>query len=58
MIQRLEYLWQELRQMLANTKREVTKISGKCGITTEAETGGKREEGQSTCGNEMVSVSV
>ncbi|XP_075805582.1 retinoic acid early-inducible protein 1-alpha-like [Microtus pennsylvanicus] len=28
MTQKLEYLWKELRKMLANTKKEITKISG------------------------------
>ncbi|KAK7803521.1 hypothetical protein U0070_002946, partial [Myodes glareolus] len=32
MIQRLDYLRQEFRKMLANTKQEMTEISGKCGI--------------------------
>lgn len=32
MIQRLEYLRQELRKMLANSIQEMTEASGKCGF--------------------------
>ncbi|XP_041536323.1 retinoic acid early-inducible protein 1-alpha-like [Microtus oregoni] len=34
MTQKLEYLWKELRKMLANTKHEITKISGQPTLKT------------------------
>lgn len=56
-VQKLEYLWQELRKMLANTNLGSTKTSGKCGIKNRGRELA-RAKGQSTCGNGMVSVSV